>query len=85
VTQAFGEVHKNLTFLYEQQQAFDGLGSESRLDLHQLCFPYKLHKPGNPPNFKREREKKKKKGKKPKNLCNKKHLGITEYTSKIIM
>jgi hypothetical protein len=76
VTQAFGEVHKNLTFLYEQQQAFDGLGSESRLDLHQLCFPYKLHKPGNPPNFKREREKKKKKGKNPR-ICATRNIWVS--------
>jgi hypothetical protein len=48
---------KQLTFLCEQQQAFDDLGSESPLGLHQFCFPYTLHKPENPTQILREKKK----------------------------
>lgn len=48
---------QQLTFLCEQQQAFDDLGSESPLGLHQFCFPYTLHKPENPTQILREKNK----------------------------
>lgn len=39
---------KELTFLCEQKQVFDGFAPKSHLGPHHFCFPYKPHTPKNP-------------------------------------